>query len=298
MFGYALQEWKILQLANYSNISKKLAKAINGGGLLNNPINITVAGGSGGTGYTNSWAHPSPGGASGQISIQDLSTDWGSDPYVKKYQVLEIEEDLLALSCAWQRIREERKKNPSGPYITIAKLTDPTLFKSVTSTDHDKAAQVRDYYSKKIMLWKLKGEHLTKFREDMNTFIHTDGKIFKEDMMPLAYRLPEFYDYDLDFDLLSNEYNKKVVQDQQNFAGSKKLKLVKSYIVGKKYNKRKEYWFSDDNNDLVSLSVVLDNPLLSLLDLYTQDTIKVDAIYSKKSRDNNEYLIANKFKFA
>jgi len=269
---------------------------INGGGLLTNSSNtINITGASGSTGYNNTWA---VGGSSGQISIQDLSVDWGQDPYVKKYQVFEIEEDLLALSCAWQRVREERKKDPSSLYAhQIARLTDPLLFKSVTQTDRDKAAIVRDYYSKKIVVWKLKGDNLTKFREDMNSFIHTDGKIFKEDMMPLAYRLPEFYDYDSDFDMLTNEYNKKVAQDQQNFVGSKRLKLAKSYVVGKKYAKRKEYWFSDDNNDLVSLSIGLDNPLMSLLDLYTQNTIKVDAIYTKKSRDNTEYLIANKFKF-
>jgi len=147
------------------------------------------------------------------------------------------------------------------------------------------------------MLWKLKGEKLSQFREDMNSFIHTDGKIFKEDMMPLAYRLPEFYDYDIDFDMLSNEYNKKVSQVTHNEIGGKRLKLAKTFVVSKKHTKRKEYWFSDDNNDLVSFSIELSNPLLSLLDVYTQNTIKVNAIYTKRFRDNNEYLIANKFKF-
>ena len=261
---------------------------INSGTLLNG--NVNNASGS----YTNNWNIGSNGSIR-RISISDLQSGWETDPDVKRYQVLEIKEDLLALSCAWQRIRAERKEGQV--YITITKLTDPTLFKSLTQEDHDKAARVRDYYSKKIMLWKLKGESLSKFREDMNLFIHTDGKIFKEDMMPLAYRLPEFYDYDSDFDMLSNEYSKKVSQSTQNEIGGKRLKLVKTFVVSKKHRKQKEYWFSDDNNDLVSLSIGLDNPLLSLLDVYTQNTIKVNAIYTKRTRDNNEYLIANKFKF-
>jgi hypothetical protein len=116
-------------------------------------------------------------------------------------------------------------------------------------------------------------------------------------MQPLAYRLPEFYDYDIDFDMLSNEYNKKVSQGTQNEVGGKRLKLVKTFVVSKKHTKRKEYWFRDDNNDLVSLSIGLDNPLLSLLDICTQNTIKVNAIYTKRVRDNSEYLVANKFKF-
>ena len=225
-----------------------------------NTINITGATGS--SGYSNPWTLS---GSAGTISIQDLATSgWETDPYVKKYQVLEIEEDLLALSCAWQRIREIRKTDTSGPYNAISKLTDPTLFNSVTEVDYTKAAQVRDYYSKKIMLWKLKGESLSRFREDMNAFIHTDGKIFKEDMMPLAYRLPEFYDYDSDFDMLSNEY-------------------IFNFMIYRA--------------ELLSMSIDLSNPLVSLLDIHTQNTIKVDAIYTKRSRDNNEYLVANKFKF-
>ncbi len=258
---------------------------INNGSLLSNTINITGAQG----------ASASYGAIPGTINISDLQSGWGTDPYVKKYQVLEIEEDLLALSCAWQRVRASHKEGQV--YVTITKLIDPELFKSLTQEDHDKAAQVRDYYSKKIMLWKLKGEKLSQFREDMNSFIHTDGKIFKEDMMPLAYRLPEFYDYDIDFDMLSNEYNKKVSQGTQNEIGGKRLKLAKTFVVSKKHTKRKEYWFSDDNNDLVSFSIELSNPLISLLDVYTQNTIKVNAIYTKRVRDNNEYLIANKFKF-
>jgi hypothetical protein len=271
-------------LAN-SNLSKKLAQTINSGSLLNN-ISIGAQGAIPGSGYS-----------ANITAIQNLNTqiDWGQDPYVKRYQVLEIEQDLLALSCAWQRIRAGRKEGQV--YITITKLTDPELFKQLTQEDHDKAAQVRDYYGKKIMLWKLKGESLSRFRADMNSFIHTDGKIFKEDMMPLVYRLPEFYDYDIDFDVLSNEYNKKVSQDTQNVIGRKQLKLAKTYIVSKKHKKCKEYWFSDEYNNLVSLSVELHNPLLTLLDVYAQHTIKVDAIYTKRNRDNSEYLIANKFKF-
>lgn len=243
--------------------------------------------------YTSPWI-----GSSGTFSIQDLTSDWkpeSFDPFVKKYQVIEIEEDLLALSCAWQRIRMNRKD--ANPYVTISSLTDSVLFKELTQEDRDKAMQVRDYYSKKIMLWKLKGDTLSQFREDMNAFIHTEGKVFKEDKMPLVYRLPEFYDYDSDIDMLSNDYNKKVSQESPNEITGKRLKLIKTFIVNKKHAKRKEYWFSDDTNNLVSISIECSNPLISLLDMHTQNSIKVNAIYTKRSRDNSEYLIANKFKF-
>jgi len=247
------------------------------------------------TGAQGTTANPWQNLTTASISLNDL--DWGNEPHVKKYQVLEIEEDLLALSCAWQRNRQSRIDNPDSPYQHIDKLTDKNLFKLVKQIDYDKAALIRDYYSKKIMMWKLKEQKLTKFREDMNTFIHTDGKIFREDMQPLVYRLPEFYDYDIEFDVLTNTYNKKVGQESRNFKVTKKLNLVKTFTVGKKYSKRKEYWFADETNDLITLSIAYDNPLLSLLDIYALNPVNMDANFVKKYRDNNEYLEANKFKF-
>lgn len=248
-----------------------------------NTINITGA-----QGTTNNWTGLST------ISLDDF--DWNNQSHVKKYQVFEIEEDLLALSCTWQRIREENRKE-NAVYVSIDKLTSKELFKRITQQDHDKAAQIRDYYSKKIMLWKLTEKQLTKFREDMNTFIHSTGKIFREDMMPLAYRLPEFYDYDVQFDQLTATFNKKVSQENRNSIETKTITLAKTFIVGRKHSKRKEYWFSDEHDNLVTMSFVNDNPLISLLDMHTQNTFKISAMYTKKYRDNCEYLEANKFKF-
>lgn len=274
MFASGQLEWKILQLANLYNSQ--------------NAIFTTGAQGS----SSHPWSNSTLSGPS--ISLSGLSFDYQS--HVKKYQVCEIEQDLLALSTTWHRLRKSQALG--GHNHGITSLTDLTLTKHVTQIDHDKAAQVRDYYSKKIMMWKLKEQKLSKFREDMNLFIHSDGKIFREDMQPLAYRLPEFYEYDSEFDTLTSEFNKYVKQKEPHMYSKKTLTLAKTFVVGKKYSKRKEYWFSDESNDLVHMSFTTDNPLLTLLDMYTKQPITVDAIYSKRYRDNSEYLIANKFKFA
>lgn len=232
-------------------------------------------------------------------SATDTLFGWDNDTHVKKYQVCEIDEDLLALSVAWHRIRKERSSNPNGLYINhITKLLDKNLFKEVNQADRDRADVVRDYYSKKIVVWRLKNERFTNFREDLNTFIHGDGKKFKEDVCPLVYRLPEFYDYDSAFDEISREHNIKVNQSAQHHAANKTLNLVKTFIVGKKYSKRKEYWFSDEENNLVNMSIEHNNSLIPLFDLYVQQPFTMEAIYSKKYKDDKEYLVANKFKFA
>lgn len=211
------------------------------------------------------------------------------EPHVKKYQVFEIENDLLALSVTWHRLRKEHANG--GPYVPIDKLLNSALIKHLSGEDMARAQEIRDYYSKKIMVMKLKGTGMSRYKQDLNTFIHSDGKIFKEDMCPLAYRLPEFYEYDVELDSMFGEYNRTV---NTASAPTKNLKLVKSLCVGKKYSKRKEYWFSDEYDNLYRLTFAHDNPLLALLDLYTQAEIKITGKWRRTSKDDREYFINDK----
>ena len=242
------------------------------------------------------------------ISISSLNSasgvdfDWntlaGLNSNVKKYEVYEISQDLLALSICWSRYRKVKDEHNLRPVIT--RLLDSELFRLVSEDDITQANAIRDYYSKKIMVWKLKNIKLTPFREDMNTFIHSDGKTFKENMMPLAYRLPEFYEYDIEFEKMSFEYNKEVKrQDTMLQPDKKKLKFVKQLVVNKKHFKCKEYWLSDTHNNLVTFSIETSNPLISLLDMTINDTsVTIDGTYRKKSKDGSEFLkIDNRFKF-
>ena len=248
--------------------------------------NISI---SGATGSTNPFTISGLNLGSATISIDDLN-----NPHIKKYQVIEVDEDLLALSTTWHRLRQEHANGQ--PYVPISKITDKELFKRVTEKDRELASTIRDYYSKKIMMWKLKGQTLTRFRDDLNIFIHSDGKIFKEEMCPLAYRLPEFYHYDIGFDELSNEHN-KIVKERPIGAQSKTVNLHKTFMVGKRHSKRKEYWFTDNNDNLITLSLSHDNPLLSLLDLASKEPLTVKAKFSIRDRDNVQYMYCDKYTF-
>jgi hypothetical protein len=221
------------------------------------------------------------------------------DPFnggdVKKYEIYEISQDLLVLSTTWQRIREKRNSLPPGEVgIFPEKIIDNILFRNVTTDDITKANTVRDYYSKKIMMWKLKGQELTKFRRDMNDFIHSDGKKFREDIMPLVYCLPDFYDQDVAFDILSMNHNTKVKKKQTR---TKKLRLVQSFTKKVRGTKRKQYWFTDVNDNLVTIQFQLDNPLLSLFDLATKNDIDIEGNFRVTSRDDKEFISASRFTF-
>jgi len=219
-------------------------------------------------------------------------------PDIKKYEVYEISQDLLALSVCWARYRKTR--HSSGPQPTITKLLDSELFKLVSEEDIAQANTIRDYYSKKIMVWKLKNINLTSFRQDLNTFIHSDGKTFKETMMPLAFRLPEFYEYDIEFEKMSFEYNKEVkLEPVVNYpAVTKQLTYIKSLSDNTKRLKKIEYWFSDKHNNLIQMNVDTHNPLSSLLDkVITKGSINLEGRYATRTRDGNEFLRVEKYKF-
>ena len=267
-------------MANF-NISKQFANAINSGSLTANlngytssPTISLGAIGSGSGGYS-----------AQTINLGNYEFQFNDD--VQKYEVYEISKDLLALSVCWSRYRKA-----TGPQPTITKLLDSELFRLVTEDDITHANVIRDYYSKKIMVLKLKNVGFSSFREDLNTFVHSDGKTFKESMLPLAYRLPEFYEYDVEFEKMSFEYNKEVKRnDDPHVVTVKQLKFIKKLSVNNKRNKHQEYWFSDNYNNLVNMNIENSNPLLSLLDMTVdKNDIRVKSGFRKSSRDGLEYL--------
>jgi hypothetical protein len=245
-------------------------------------------------------------------SINAISTmpvtpiDWGSfgqetqNTNVKKYEVYEISKDLLALSVCWARLRKEKAQSYNILSPTITKLLDSELFRLTTQEDIEQANIIRDYYSKKIMVWKLKNINLSVFRQDLSSFIHSNGQTFKESMIPLAYRLPEFYEYDVEFEKMAFDYNKEVkFYDPYAVNETRQLKFVKKLTVNKKHSKSKEYWFTDTHNNLVNLSLESSNPLLSLMDMTVdKNDITIIGAIRKSKRDGLEYLkVDNKFAF-
>jgi hypothetical protein len=263
---------------------------INGAGLSLNPghSTITLGGLNSNISNVNPFANLSSGGT---INLNEY---W-DNPNVKKYEIIETTEDLMALSATWYRIRMSREtSNPVDVFPTTC--LDKVLFPHVTNEDRELAQKIRDYYSKKIMFWKLKGKELNNFEKDMNEFIHTDGLKFQEKMIPLVYSLPGFYAYALEYDQMLFEHN-TAIKDFTNEVNTKRLNLVKVLNSGKRYGKKKEYWFSDESAHLVKMVFAADNPLLTLLDIYTQDTIIVNGLFTKLTRDDKDYFMVTKQKF-
>lgn len=228
-------------------------------------------------------------------STINISAMFSDNEFYKKYEIIESTEDLLVLSCVWYRLRQERNANKSIG-VNPTKLVDRVLFQNIHEEDRELAGKIRDYYSKKIMMLKLKSVPFTKYRNDLNHFIHSDGMKFEESICGLVYRLPEFYQYDIEFDEMISEC-KREVQPKQSRA-THTLKHIGTLRVNKRTSKKVEYWFKNENDEIANITIEPHNPLLKVWDKLVFDDLKIEAKYLVKLRDGMSYYVLNDYTLA
>jgi hypothetical protein len=208
--------------------------------------------------------------------------------HIKKYSILESTEDLLVLACTWRRLRENNESLSTG----MKNMLDRHLLEFITSEDRTEATEIQDYYSKKIMLWKLKGNHLTKYRNDLNELIHSDPKKFREEMIGVAYFLPSFRDYDVGLDeVRCTVRNVKMDSVDKIQHTTKSLTPLKKLVRKTKRTHEFHYWLQDDSNHGVMLAIDAKNPLLSVWNqlFETKDVLLMKGSFYAQSRDDFEY---------
>lgn len=223
----------------------------------------------------------------------DLTFSSDTHTHLKKYEMYESSEDIVALACASDRIFNANK--------IYYKVTDRELYQKIEQQDRDKAKEIKDYYSKKVMMLKLKGNGtLSPFRTDMNTLIHSDGLIFKENMIGVAYWLPKFYAYDLDMDEVKGQVAHNHKFDEMNKQGAISVRKLTANLTPlkrlrrvTKRSKTYEYWMKDD---ILNAGVVLHledkNQLQHLWDYMfdNEKVLKIDGSYTRRHRDGFEYF--------
>lgn len=240
-------------------------------------------------------------GAQGQVftlgnlsnSITGIFADQNSSSSnVKKYEIIETTEDLLALSCAWYRIRQD--KHTLQPHVTS--LLSDALFRHVTLEDRTKAEEVRDYYNKKFMVMTLKDQRLTQFRQDLKDYLLGDSKKFTEKTVPMVYRLPEFHAHDVEFDVIQREFEKDIPEfdrfTRKTIDKSVRLTPVKGFKKNSKTRgKFTEYWLKDSKNRAYRFGLTATNPLIGLWDTQFKNGDMVLNIKMQASRrDELQYF--------
>ena len=266
---------------------------------------ITITGTGGGSGMNSISPHSiSPLSISSLSPAQTISLDDrylnnlfknnNRSDYVKRYEVIEATEDILALSVAWKRLRDTTNESIQNGslHIKVTTLLDDHLFRKMEESDRIRANEIRDYFSKKIMLWTLKSVKLSAYRQDLNKFIHGDGKKVTEELLPLIYRLPEFYEYDIQFDQFKREVNLEIT-NFSNIDSVKKITTltpIKSFYKTNKRVKHFEYWLKDSNDNAHLITIEPKNPLKHIWDkIFTNGQLRIEATYYPKKYDELQY---------
>lgn len=220
------------------------------------------------------------------------------NPHYKKYEIYEFEDDVLAVSCTWKRQRD----NHPGEFLHN-KITDRKLFDSISSDDREQARLIRDYYSKKIMMLTLKGQALTPFRKDLNTFIHGESNRATDELFPLIYRLPEFYEYDMEIEKIKMSLQDRLAgaKLEKKYNGKQHSFELTPITSLKKHNKRLkviEYWFSINDSNPVLIQLEPKNPLLHIWDnlFSTKKALQISGLPFIKNMDDFEYLSIKNWK--
>lgn len=216
---------------------------------------------------------------------------------IKKYEVIETPEDLLAMSVAWHRIRKENKEAGTKTHPpTITTLLSNDLINYITPDDRVKADTIRIYYSKKIMMLTLMEIRLTSFREDLKDYLHGDCKKFIEKVVPMIYRLPEFYEFDIQFENIKKQMAPAMDRDVHEFlrSTSKSKSLELTPIISLKRENRKlkifEYWMKSLLGNAYCISISHDNPLKPLWDReFTREKITFNTDLNPRVRDGLFY---------
>lgn len=215
----------------------------------------------------------------------DFDTD--RNPDVKKYEVYESPEDVLVLASTWKRMRDEGRQG------IVSKLMDSKLFKEISPADRALASEIRDYYSKKIMMWNLKGNNITNYRKDLSKLVHSDGTILREDMMGIAYHLPTFYQYDQEFEeiRLGTNYNGL----KGSFVNTTfELEPIKRLFRKTRTQAVFEYWFRNKkDNAPFMMGLTVKNPLQHVWDNMFDNTevLPIEGAFVVKKKDDFEYFL-------
>ena len=256
---------------------------------------ITLTGGSGGSGLSS--IHLSSIGGTGAVGSSSngifantfFDNETLLNPHIKKYEIYEFNEDVLALSVTWKRLRD------NGNHI-CSKITDAVLFNHITEDDKVNAGIIRDYYSKKIMMLKLLGNNkFSSYRTDLNEFIHGDSKKITDKFFGLAYYLPQFYEYDTSLDSVKSNLVSKISSSDTLADGpesSIRLTPVKRLHRKTKGTDTFQYWLKNRNDIGVLICVQPSNSLIKLWEhIFNKgEEICIKGQFGRRNLDNFEYL--------
>lgn len=149
----------------------------------------------------------------------------------------------------------------------------------------------------------LQGRKQSKFRLELMNFLSTDNvntRNFKYDskILGMACRLPAFYHYDIALEEIMGSRYRKLNNTELAYNFVNTLRFKKKLLSLNKRHPGKEYWFENQDGDMVMIRITTDNPLDSLFyTLVTQKDIVVKGHFYPKIRDDMEFFNTSTWEF-
>lgn len=191
-----------------------------------------------------------------------------------------FQQDVIVLSCTRQRLNSITENN--GKYYSI----DNKLVEHIQPVDIEQANVIRDYYSKKILVWQLNGKRLSSFRTALAELLSRNGLAITDDLIGIAYSLPDFYNYDCKFDL-ARENIFIAAPTEINKPATKILKPVFKLNKRRRSTKLFEYWFEvSGRGQPAKITIIHDNPLRPLWDSIYENALAKNESLSVSGRFN------------
>jgi hypothetical protein len=202
-----------------------------------------------------------------------------------------LPEDVLTISCASYRLSKSQNQHFGVNANLAGKIND---------TDRLLADKVRQHYLDKLLVAILKGEVLTKFRQDLQLCLNTDFKQsdgtykFPGEFVGLIIKLPYFYHNDLMLHNIFNEVHYEIKGDDKGEKRDRSLTFIQTIDTEVKHRSCTEYWCSDEHNNRVCFEIDKINPLKKLLDymLALDNQLVIYSSYIIRKRDGFVFYYA------
>jgi len=197
-----------------------------------------------------------------------LATEYSMEN-VKK---IEISHDIVALAVLANRVGgyhnllpEVHNYDPWKPWKEfVLELTD---------ADREKAEQIKMFYKQRLTARILTNDYFSEYRKKLLDLLTKKDTVYTTHDAKIAYRLPEFYEYDTA--LIEQVFNENLRPlDSRNqfsyFQGIKRLTFISKLHRKTKRRDLNHYWFRDEENNRVLLELQTKNNLTTLFETYIQ----------------------------
>lgn len=202
---------------------------------------------------------------------------------------LQFKVDPLVLSCCQYRHSDPTSEdyNPTAAYASLG--NNPSyLHDKITQADYDLAENIRKYYRGKIVLAKLRGSQMSKFRQDLAKFINIDwdeSANISDTYLGMIYKLPHFYNHDLILasEVFDNEYQE--INKRQQSWEEVTLTYIRSLDERQKRNPSIKYWFKDQHENRYSVSIEKTNSLIPTWEHFITKPVTIKGAYIERAYD-------------